>query len=120
MFLKKILFLSLIVVGGTITTSYPMLRSIPVLPADNTIIKEAAYYKIHGHDGCKTYSIQSKSSSTFHNPKECPTYDLLTHAQDCLVVTYHNKSCQIIAIVDITNLNLPESEVDDYAKPRLD
>lgn len=122
MSLKKFLFLSLILAYGTISTSCPMLRNIPILPADNSIIKEAAYYKIHGHDGCKTYSIQNKSSSTFHdkNPKECPAYDLLTHAQDCLVVTYHNKSCQIIAIVDITNLNLVESEVCDYAKCRLD
>lgn len=118
MFLGHLLLTSIIVLGACITNSYPMLADIPVLPAtETTVIQGTAYYKLHTHARCMKYL---NNYEFFQDSKECMASNPLAHAQDTLVLTYHNQCDQIIAIVDVTNLTNSGNVLYQYAKNRLD
>lgn len=113
MFLK-LFFLSVIFLSGTITHSWAM-RNIPILSAEEQdAIQGAVYYRIHTHNACWQYP----NKNVEYKPGMCTAYDLLYHASNTVFITYHNAQRQILALVDVTNLD--GNIRNKYAKSRLD
>lgn len=134
MMLKKLFFSSLILLGGTIIYSSPMIDEIQHLQADlnNTKkINNAAYFKLHYHDGCYTYMISTEifcdsedlSEFIFSKTKDCQElckWHKNATSKSQRMVTYYDIDWSIIATMDASYLPITNSELIHYVKRRID
>lgn len=123
MVLNKLLFLSLILACGAIPSSYSMIDGIPILSSsDGSVIPKAKFFKIHKKESCETYTISKFiTSSDCKQSHSIEFKKQLWDSKNTHVITYHDASWYMIAMVPMGKLNVSdEPGLRLHAQKRLD
>lgn len=105
---------------------------IPVVTLDCLVIKGATYFKLHQPDECRLSEILGYRPETFLaiNPfripaalcksGDCSENMFISHKNAHHLITFHDISWKVIAMVDAGSLNLSDAALYEYAISRLD
>lgn len=129
MYSKKLLFSCFVFLGVITSFSFsieyeePGQRKIMVINSeylwDGQVIKGATYYKIHKRQEkiCKEYKVFGCENCKSQDCPECCGQNLNRMGK---ALTYHDEDWNLIAIVDVSELKINDTEFYKYAKKFLD